>query len=164
MSLRRKSVLCGILILAGFLTVILLSAGKILQESFEQLETREIRIHLKHIEDALTGEAATTGNFAMDRAFPDDIAPLTGDELAAYLETNLKNVALTNSGFSSIIIANQTGEILFSNAIDLESGESIELPAQLLDHLGPDSPLLNRTHFKIRSMHHRIMATRQNAL
>ncbi len=142
MSLRLKTFLLSYTILVVFGVVIFLTATGLLLPGFVELEALDMQEDLGRVAHLLDYELATMSATAADWAEWDDTYQYMVDSNTDFADGNLYPETLVTLDFNALFLITETGEILFSQAVDLTTGEAIEIPAGYDALLQPGSPLL----------------------
>lgn len=141
MSLRRKTLAIIGLMLVGPIVILYIASQTILLTSYAQLEqqiiTRNVQRAINTLNNSLNSLSANTSDYA----FWDDSYQFVQDGNAEYVTSNLSDPAFVNLGLNLMVFANEEYEVVFEKAVDLETGEQINLPNGLEGYLTADSQL-----------------------
>lgn len=110
--------------------------------SFATLEKQDTQKHVERVLSALSAELYNLDSFVYDWAAWDDTYAFIQDVNEDYIESNLVDETFTGSELNLMLFINSSGEIVFSKAFDLENEEETSLPESLMEHLSPNSVLL----------------------
>ena len=145
MSLRNRTLLTvgGVLLL--LVVALIIAAQMILVSGFEQLEDKNAREHVERVTNTINDEISAMLSTTADWAHWDDTYNFILGENDTYVEDNLSSDTLINLDVNLMIFINTEGEIIFSRAIDTDSGEDIDLPEGLDAYLNPDGMLVHHT-------------------
>jgi diguanylate cyclase (GGDEF)-like protein len=127
MKIRTKTLLIVAITLAGLLAGLYASARVIVLDGFSEIEDSAVRENVQRAEDALGSEVAQLESTTGDWALWDDSYQFVQDGNQAYVDSNLNASTLTNLDVNFMVFVDTSGNLVYSSAVDLETGESIPL-------------------------------------
>jgi len=132
MSLRAQTALALAGVLLVTLAVLFTVVGPRLSATFARLEVTEVREHVARVVNAIDAELASMEGTAGDWGSWDDTYEYVAGELPSYYDDNMTASSLETLRLNLMLLTNLDGEPIAFTAIDLESGEYAEAPAELL--------------------------------
>ncbi|QQE66546.1 hypothetical protein GFS31_32450 [Leptolyngbya sp. BL0902] len=146
MNLRQKTLLLTTVPLLGFLVLVYASLSVILQRSYHRLEQEDAQRNVQRVEEAVISDLNHLHSLTEDWAAWDDTYQFMRDGNAAYVTSNFQKYAFESLRMNVLVLVNTEGEVIYSNAYDLEKGEFAPVPPGILAQLEADSPLLRFPH------------------
>lgn len=146
MNLRQKTLLLTTVPLLGFLVLVYASLSVILQRSYSRLEQEDAQRNVRRVEEALVSDLNQLQSLTEDWAAWDDTYQFIRDGNAAYVASNFQKYAFESLRMNVLVLVNTEGEVIYSNAYDLEQGEFAPVPPSILAQLEANSPLLRFPH------------------
>lgn len=143
MTIRGKTLVAigGTLVcLTGILCV---TMQQIVLRSFGTLERESTFQDVERGLSALRHDIAGLHAKASDWADWDDAYTFIEDGNSAFIKTNLADKAFANLHVDLMLFVHRSGRIVFSKALDLQSGKHMPPPEDLRDHLSVGGPLVN---------------------
>lgn len=138
---KRTLLLVGVMLLALVLVPHAVLA-QVLLRGFAQLEEGQARRDIARVRDTLAGEQKHLDRVAGDWGSWDDTYAFIAGGAPEYVVRNLDNSILVNLHLSLMVFLDLTGRVVYSKTIDLQSGDTLPTPPDLLASLHGDSPLL----------------------
>jgi sensor domain CHASE-containing protein len=135
MTLRKKILLFVGLTLVGFLAVLYFVLSSLWLSSFLQLEEESARRNVERMLDALSEELSHLDIIAVDWAKWDDTYAFIEDGNEAYITSNLIDATFVELKINLILYFNDSGQLVFGKAFDLQTARVVPLPEGLSDHL-----------------------------
>ncbi len=132
MSLRAQTALALGVMLLVTLAVLFAVIRPMLSGTFARLESTEVRAHVARVVNAIDAELESMKSTAGDWAAWDDTYEYVAGELPSYYDDNMTAAALVTLRLSLMLLSGLDGEPIAFVAVDLESGEYAEAPAELL--------------------------------
>ncbi len=142
MTLRHKVALIIGAAVGAVLLLIYLIARIILLHSYTDLEQTDTRRNLERASNALSERMDYLATTTTDWAHWDDTYVFIQDQNEAYIDANLSDETFANLGINLMILADNSGEIVYGKAFDLIEQEEVDLPEELAPHLTPAELLL----------------------
>jgi diguanylate cyclase (GGDEF)-like protein/PAS domain S-box-containing protein len=131
-SLRAQTALAlGVMLLAA-LAVLFAVVGPMLSGTFARLEVTEVREHVARVLNAIDAELASMRSTAGDWAAWNDTYEYVGGELPSFYEDNMMPSSLVRLRLNLVLLSGLDGEPIAFTAVDLERGEEVEAPVELL--------------------------------
>jgi class 3 adenylate cyclase/sensor domain CHASE-containing protein len=146
MNLRHKTLLLTTVPLLGFLVLVYASLSVVLQRSYHRLEQEDAQRNVQRVEEALISDLNQLHSLTEDWAAWDDTYQFIRDGNATYVASNFQKYAFESLRLNVLVLVNTEGEVIYSNAYDLERGEFAPVPPDVLAQLEADSPLLRFPH------------------
>ncbi|NMB77903.1 MAG: PAS domain S-box protein [Methanomicrobiales archaeon] len=142
MKLQEKTSLILILLLIFSITIISVVVSVISLSSYRNLEedyvARDVSLALNKLGD----ESDTLSAIASDWGPWDDTYHFVLGTKPEYVQANLLPETYPNLRLSLILIVNERAEILYGGAYDPATHTVVDVPASLLEHIRPGSPLM----------------------
>jgi adenylate cyclase len=132
MSLRAQTALALGVMLIVALAVLFAVVGPMLSGTFARLEVTEVREHVARVVNAIDAELESMESTAGDWGSWDDTYEFVAGELPSYYDDNMTAASLVTLRLNLMLMTGLDGEPIAFAAIDLESGEYFEAPAELL--------------------------------
>ena len=132
MSLRAQTALALGVMLLVTLAVFFAVIRPMLSGTFARLEVTEVREHVARAVNAIDAELASMESTAGDWGSWDDTYEYVAGELPSYYDDNMTAASLVTLRLNLMLLAGLDGAPIASTAVDLESGEYDESPAELL--------------------------------
>ena len=132
MSLRLQTALVLGIVLVITLTVLFVVIRPTLFGTFARLEVDEVRGHVARVLNAIAADVDTLESTANDWGSWDDTYEFIGGELPSYDEDNLTPGSLETLRLNVMLLTRLSGEPYAAIAIDLETGEEVDPPAEFL--------------------------------
>jgi len=131
-SLRLQTVLAlGVMILV-ILGVLFLVVVPRLSRTFANLETTEVREHVIRVDNAIAADLESMLGTAGDWGSWDDTYEYVAGELPSYYDDNMTAASLPTIRLDLMLMSDLGGEPIAFASIDLETGEHVEPPVELL--------------------------------
>jgi PAS domain S-box-containing protein len=141
MSLRTKALIAVFAVCLLLLALVYMVSSTIIGQSFRDLEEQSARRDVERVINALDDEIEALSRTNRDYAAWDDSYAFVAGELPDYIASNLSDESLVANRFSVIMFVTPEREVVFSRALDLNTGEPVPLPP-LLAALTPPADLL----------------------
>ncbi len=143
MTLRQKTV--GIIGVTVLTLIILLSAVShlMLMRSLNELEEQNTTRNVERVLDALSGNILNLNMLAGDWASWDDTHAFIVDGNDEYIKANLVDSTFPEIDLNLILYIDTSGYIVYGKCFDLGSGTEVPVPVGILEHIQPDSVLLD---------------------
>lgn len=145
MSIRRKTLLLGTGTLLVLFVLLYNSAHAILLSSFEQIEDQRVQENVERAANAIADTLSSMSATAADWSYWDDTYTFVQGANDSYIEDNLANETLVNLGLNVIVLTDEHGNVVFTKALDLSSGEETDFPPGLVDMLLESRTALDST-------------------
>lgn len=134
------------LAIAGFMGVLYMIESTVLLNSFRQVEQQAARQDMQRTLDALTKELDGLSVTTRDYASWDDTynyvqQPDPGSN-DPFIQSNFSSSTFISLQLGLVAVIDVNHHVVFSFGFDAEDEEKTPLPAAMLAHLQPDSPLL----------------------
>ncbi|MEM3608631.1 MAG: CHASE4 domain-containing protein [Candidatus Bathyarchaeia archaeon] len=146
MKLRAKillimssTTLALIIILYGFAQVTMLRTAA-------EMEEDDARQNVRRALNAFSDELEKMLSITRDYASWDDTYAFMIDRNEKYVETNLVDETFLNLKLNLMLFVNTDGQIVFQRGFDLRKGCEIQIPSGMLEHIGPNSPLVHHSN------------------
>ncbi|HXV97063.1 MAG TPA: CHASE4 domain-containing protein, partial [Anaerolineae bacterium] len=146
MALRNKTLIIISVTLAGLIGLLYFISQTILLSSFAELEDQGVRQNVERVSAALQDELTTLDSIAGDWAPWDDTYVFVEDQNEQFIENNLLDVTLINLELNYMLFLNTADQLVFSKAVDLQSGVSTDLSPSLQNYLANNKPILRHAN------------------
>lgn len=143
MTLRKKTLLIMGAILVSLIGILYAVQPNILLHSFADLERQNSKKNVGRALNALSDDISGLVTMTNDWATWDDTYNFIEDGNEAYIEANPTNATIEGLRVNVMFFVNSSGQIIFSKALDLQSGKEVLIPQSLLEHLHLDSILVH---------------------
>jgi signal transduction histidine kinase len=143
MTLRQKTLLTVGLILVGLLVFLYAASQTLIVRGFEQVENQAVQDNLNRVLNAIADEQAALLSTSNDWSQWDDTYNFVQSPTQAYIDSNLAVGTFNNLKIDLAAFIDLNGKMVFSKAVDRQSGETVDFPAELAPYLGSYSPLIN---------------------
>ena len=142
MSLRRKIVLIITATSLLSLAALYLVFSTLLLQGYFEIETRSAQTDLIRIRAAVNDALRSLDVKAVDWSSWDDTYSFIESHDEAYITSNLNPASISALQLDVIGFFDQSGTLVFARGVDRETGESMPVGREILQHFGPDSELL----------------------
>ncbi len=135
MSLRRKTLIIVIISVIGLILFVSAASNIILGIGFDYLENKEVQSSIDSIRAAIQSENNSldlaTGDLAPRQAAYDFLGG-TNDQ---YIQDDIGIESFENFRLNVILLADQTGKIVYSQGFDLDKSQIVPLSADLINQI-----------------------------
>lgn len=145
MSLRRITALIVILTVSVLLVTVYLSSHFILMSNLEKLEHSNTLKDVNRALQTVADEASDLDMAAAAWASWDDTYRFIQDVNPDYISANLANLNFKNLQINMVMYVDNNGNIVYGKYYDLQKGEELPLPGELVDMLNRDALLFHHT-------------------
>jgi two-component sensor histidine kinase/sensor domain CHASE-containing protein len=145
MSIRLRTLLLIAGTTVGLLAILYTISALLFLDRFSRLERKEALRGLQQANNALANELGELDTFNHDWAAWDDTYAFVQDRDPGYLESNLMDETFVGGMLNLMVFLDREGGIVFAKSYDWRQQNSLDLPAELMAHLRPGSPLVPRT-------------------
>lgn len=142
MSLQRKAAIVLGLTFLGLTVVLYLLSSHILLGSFAALEDRDARQHVQRVLSALDTSLANLSSKAGDWANWDDAYAYVDHPTPRFIAINATDKSFSEIRINVLSFVHASGRIVYLKGFDLAAERGVPAPADLREHLGPASPLM----------------------
>jgi len=136
-GVRFRVPLLLVLILAGLIAALYLSARFVLERSFTALEQELVDRNVVRAAGALAETVEALDTRCVDWAAWDETYEFVVDRNQEYIRTNLVDTTFVNQRFNLMVFTDTRGRVVFAKAFDLAAGVAAPLPPGLRAHLVP---------------------------
>lgn len=142
MNLLKKTLIIISVTIISLIVILYVASQTILLGGFAVLEEQDTHKNVERVRSALSAKLSNLDAFVHDWAAWDDTYVFIQDANEDYAESNLPDETFIDSELNLIAYINSSGGMVFGKAFDLENEEEIPVPESLLEHLSPNSLLL----------------------
>ncbi|MGD8505923.1 MAG: CHASE4 domain-containing protein, partial [Candidatus Bathyarchaeota archaeon] len=142
MNLRKKTLIIISVTIISLIAILYVASQTILLGGFAVLEEQDTHKNVERVQSALSAELSNLDAFVHDWAAWDDTYAFIQDANEDYVGSNLPDETFIDSELNLIAYINSSGGVVFGKVFDLENEEEIPVPESLLEHLSPNSLLL----------------------
>ncbi|MBI5564894.1 MAG: GAF domain-containing protein [Chloroflexi bacterium] len=142
MTLRKRLLLNGGLLLAGLVLILYLVVASIISSGFAELETQTISRDVQRVLKAVDATQATLNASDRDYARWDDMYAFAQDGNAEFATNNLTDSVFDNLRLNIIAVVKPTAEVVYIRSYDLTTQSDVAVPEGLLAHLTVNDRLL----------------------
>ncbi len=142
MTLRKKTLVIIGLLIASLLVILYIAAQVILVPNLLQLEAAQTRQSLDTIEKVLAKEFELLTSRVRDWSAWDDSYAFVQGQAEDYPDSNLTDPIMADLNLNIILFFRPSGELFFGKAFDLQAGQEVPVPADLLDQIARNDLLL----------------------
>lgn len=108
-----------------------------------EMEKEDARQNVMRALNALSDELEKMLSITRDYASWDDTYTFMIDRNEKYVETNLVDETFLNLKLNLMLFVNTDGQIVFQKGFDLKKERETQIPPSMLEHTGPNSPLVH---------------------
>jgi len=144
-SLRARTLLAVLLLLAVLVGILLVLAESIIGSSFREAEARTVTERVEQVSNALNNSIADIERITRDYANWDDSYAFMSAPDDQYIADNMIDSTFINNSLSYVGYVNTAGELLYERAFDLATGQEMPVPPELRRFDGPNARLLQST-------------------
>jgi PAS domain S-box-containing protein len=146
MTLRRKTILIIGATLIGLLLILFAVSQGILLSSFSRLEVKDTSKNVERALGALSDETSSLVTMTRDWAVWDDTYNFIENGNNEYIEANPTDAEFEALRVNVMLFINSSGQIVYSEAFDLEQEQEVPVPQSLLGHISPESIILQHSN------------------
>jgi signal transduction histidine kinase len=143
MSLYTKTLLIITTILIALITLLYFVSQGILMDSFNNLEEQDVSRNVQRVLNAFEQNINQLNIQNGDYAEWDDTYQFVQDRNQAYIDSNLVAETFTSLGIDFMAFINDANEVVYTKAVNSQTGEVNPIPPELAALFIPQSPLLN---------------------
>lgn len=143
MTLRRKVMLIIGLGLLVSIALIFFATHYFLLTNALRNERQAVVLDVKRAEIAINSRLNELVRITADYSHWDDTYKYIDDRNESYIKNNMADATFANLKVSLFVYLNRAGRIVYAKSFDLDKGEAIPVPPDLLEHLRSGHPLLN---------------------
>lgn len=132
MDIDKKVLLSIFLFFAVFTFILIYVSQGIILSNFLELEEEDAKENIDRLNELIDSEISDMGRINLDWAAWDDTYEFIVAPSPEYIESNLPEGTLQDLGMNLILFADNNGSVVYMNMIDLEGGEEISIPEELL--------------------------------
>lgn len=148
MSIRTRFQLVVFLIPVILVGSIGAISALIIIPEYSRVESAEVLDEMSHVENLLNYMRDSLHTINWDWSSWDDLYDYIVDEDPGFIESNYVNGTFLDSETSIMVIADTSGEIVFSRYFDLVTEEEMPVPGELVDLIA-DNSLVNSSGFLV---------------
>jgi diguanylate cyclase (GGDEF)-like protein/PAS domain S-box-containing protein len=137
-----KSWLLALLILTGMIGLVYFASSQALMPTIHQQEAQEVQQSLQQTTKILDDDFSYLSRIDADWSFWDDSYQFAQKPSQEFITSNLRNETFKQLNINIIYIARLSGETIFAKAIDLTSGQEVDLPSDFRQQFLSTSPLI----------------------
>ena len=148
MELRWKTfAIIGVAVisLVGIMVVV---TRTMMMENAAEMEQKTTRQSINLVLNALSNELDTLNATTQDYAAWDDTYAFIQDGNPNYVDLNLMDATFANLRLNIMLFVNNSGQVLFGKAYDLNNGTEIPVPQSLLSQVATNPLILRRDSMK----------------
>ena len=135
MKLRGKVLLIVGATLVLLLGILYAAARWIVLDGFSDLEQEDGRDNIQSVENAISSEGVRLDSNTRDWAFWDETYAFVGGENPEFASNQLSGDTLANLRINLFLLSDTSGETIYSQLVDLGSGQRVAFPATSLTAL-----------------------------
>ncbi len=135
MTIRSKSILAIVLTFATIILLLWIISRFLLLEKLNKLENENALQDLNRVTNTLAYITSELDNITTDWALWDDTFSFIIDKNTEYIEANLVDSTFRELRLNYMIFLDDTEQVVFSKALELETGEKIPLPSEIIPYL-----------------------------
>jgi methyl-accepting chemotaxis protein len=141
-KLHYKILLC----VCGSLLVLMIALFLVWQyivvDRFGQVEKEYANQNMERAVSAVDQDITSVATGTSDWAIWDDTYIFAEDLNQDYVDANFQASSFNSLRMNMILVLDTYGQLIHGEAFDLESGEMVPIPSDVLQHLSGDSPLI----------------------
>lgn len=142
LKLRRKALLLIALTSIVIIIGLQIISQTILLNSFATLEQEDTKQNVQRVLSAISSDLSSLETNSHDWGAWDDTYTFIQDKNEEYIELNLSSDTILNLKLNFMLFINSSGELIFARGFNLETEEIVNIPESIMEHLSPDSKLL----------------------
>lgn len=120
-----------------------LTVAQMVQNGFNQIEETEAAKNLARAKNLLFLEVNRMDILASDWGEWDDTYNFVNGNYPNYPEVNLGEATVANLNVNMMLFFNSSNQLFYAEAVDLDTGESAEVSADLIDHISSQNELIS---------------------
>lgn len=132
MSIRTKTLLIVGLTVLSLIAVLYAFSNSILLQSYVDLEEEGLTRNVQRALNAVQDEIAFIQRTSIDYAHWDDTFNYIRGEYPGYIDANVFDTVLMNYRLSFLLFVDAEGNVVYSIAVDLDTGEQVPVPPSLV--------------------------------
>ena len=144
MDLRWKTFAIISVAVIGLVGILLVVTRTMMTENTAKMEQKTARQSVNLVLNALSNELDRLNVTTQDYAAWDDTYSFIQDGNPNYVDLNLMDATFANLRLSVMVFVNNSGQVLFGKAYDLNNGTEIPVPQSLLSQVAAN-PLILRS-------------------
>lgn len=144
MNVSDKTLIIICLIFAFLIAISGAASRTILLSSYMELEEQDVLEKLEIVENNFEGEVSRISTLNHEWASWDKTYEFMENGNPAYITSYLTDEIFDEAGINFILYADNRGEIVYKKALNLETGEEMPFPDELIQTLSGDKQLLSR--------------------
>ena len=148
MKLQKFSVLIFIFLLIIFLIIVNIFISMMILSNYGNLEKHYVENDLKQVLNKLNDELNTLSRTASDWGPWNETAEYVKGKNSNYISDNLQPNTYNNLFLNYFVIANTSGNIIYSGLFDLQNKTMVPVASYFSTRLDPDNPLMNISNYK----------------
>lgn len=122
-------------LIIGLVMIISVASNILTNRSFATLEQSHAREHALRLKNVYDHELQSLTALAADWAYWDDTYRFVDDRNAEYLEVNYVDATFDNLDLNLAVIADRSGDIIFSKTYDAAAGQETSAPDEMKSRL-----------------------------
>jgi signal transduction histidine kinase len=135
MSITKKSILIILSIMIPLFLVMYIVSEEVSYRGFESIEKKNVQQNLLRGEDAIATRLHNLQTFVYDWSAWDDTYDFVETRNQEYIASNLVDNTFLSTGINMMLIIDNSGQIVYSKAYDLEKNEEVPVPADMLEQI-----------------------------
>ena len=139
MTLRKKTIVIVGATLVGLILILFAVSQGIMLSSFSQLETKDTSKNVERALGALSDDTSSLVTMTRDWAVWDDTYNFIENGNKEYIEANPTDAEFEALRVNVMLFINSSGQIVYSEAFDLEQEQEVPVPQSLLGLISPES-------------------------
>ncbi|MBC7086597.1 MAG: response regulator [Methanomethylovorans sp.] len=141
MKIREQTLLFLGTIFIILFTVLFLTSAHIIETTFSVIEEDDVITNILRVSNAIDSKINTLSSVAYDYGTWDATFYFVQGENEGYINETLYPDVLTNLDTNMILFYNSSRELYYATAIDIKSGEKINISSSLLDYISTSDVL-----------------------
>lgn len=127
----------GLLVYALSVGLMVVGLRFLIRATFSEIEVREMQVRVNFIKALIKTELHALEVTTRDWAAWDDTYQFMEDTNQAYIDSNMHWEAMEGLGFSTMLMLDLEGRVVYGITYDLETGILMATPSGLLDYFDP---------------------------
>ncbi len=144
MELRWKTFAIISVAVISLVGIMVVGTRTMMMENTAEMEQKTTRQSINLVLNALSNELDALNATTQDYAAWDDTYAFMQDGNPNYVDLNLMDATFANLRLNIMLFVNNSGQVLFGKAYDLNNGTEIPVPQSLLSQVATN-PLILRT-------------------
>jgi signal transduction histidine kinase len=135
MSITKKSILIILSIMIPLFLVMYFVSEQVSYRGFERIEIKNVQQNLLRAQDAIDTKLHNLQAFVYDWSAWDDTYAFVQNHNQEYVTSNMGDYTFLTTGINMMLIIDNSGQIVYAKAYDLDKNEEVPLPVEMLEQI-----------------------------